>query len=119
MSAKIQNENGSIIIQDDVIALVAGNATVENYGVIGMVSKTAGDGIWQLLGRENLRRGVSVSGEDDGVIIDLYLMVQYGVSLIAVAENIIHNVSYQVQNSTGLTVKCVNVHVEGVRVQGE
>lgn len=117
MPATLKNENGNIVVNDEVIASLAGYATIENYGIIGMASKTAGDGFWQLLGRENLRRGVQVSTVDDSLTIDLYVMVQYGVSIIAVAENVIHNVSYHLRKMTGLDVNSVNVHVEGVRIR--
>jgi len=116
MPATIKNENGNIIVNDDVIAWLAGYATIENYGIIGMASKTASDGLWQLLGRENLRRGVQVVTQDGNITVVLYVMVQYGVSIIAVAENVIHNVSYKLGEMTGMTVESVNVHVEGVRV---
>lgn len=115
----IDTEYGKISITDDVMASIAGNAAVENYGIVGMVAKKTSDGINQLLGRDNIRKGVQVSMEDGQVTIDLYVMIQYGVSINAVAENAIHNIAYQVQENTGFPVKAVNVHVEGIRVQND
>ncbi len=117
MPATIQNELGKIVLSDEVVATIVGLATVENYGIIGMASKNASDGLWKLLGRDNIRQGVVVALTDDQAMIDLYVMVEYGVSINAVAENIIHNVVYRVRESTGLTIDSVKVHVQGVRVQ--
>lgn len=117
MPATIQNEYGKIVLTDDVVATIVGLATIENYGIIGMASRSASDGLWKLLGRDNIKQGVVINLTDENVVIDLYVMVEYGVSINAVAENIIHNVVYRVQENTGLTIDSVNVHVQGVRVQ--
>lgn len=117
MPGIISNQLGKITIHEDIIALIAGYATIENAGIIGMASKNATDGLWVVLRRDNLRKGVRVAFEDESIIIDLYVMVEYGVSINAVAENIIHNVGYKVKEFTGLQPASVNVHVEGVRVQ--
>lgn len=117
MPGTIQNQFGKITMTDDVVSTVVGLATIENYGVVGMASNNASDGLWKILGRENIKQGVVVKLEENLATIDLYIMVEYGVSINAVAENIIHNVVYRVNESTGLTIDSVNVHVQGVRVQ--
>lgn len=117
MPATIQNERGKLVLEDDVFATIAGLATVENYGIVGMAARSAADGLWNLLGIDNVRRGVGIVTEGDSVTVDLHVMIQYGVSIIAVAENVIHNVSYKLEETTGVRVSSVNVHVEGVRVQ--
>ena len=116
MPGIIKNELGNIIINEDIIATVAGYAASENYGIVGMSAKTAGDQLWNLIGGDNQKRGVKVSivGEDE-IDIDLYVSVTYGVSLTAVAQNAIGNVRYRVQDLTGLKVRNVNVHVEGIK----
>lgn len=119
MPGTVQTGFGKIVLEDDVIASIAGYATLENYGIVGMASKNASDGLWQLIGRDNIRKGVRVTTTEDQLVIDLFVMVQYGVSINAVAENIIHNVGYRIQDTTGLMVTAVNVHVEGVRVLNE
>jgi len=82
-----------------------------------MNSKTAGDALLQLVGGENVKRGVKVSIlEDQSIDIDLYVTLMYGVSLPAVAANTISNVKYRVEELTGLKVKHVNIYVEAVRV---
>lgn len=89
---------------------------MECYGIVGMASKRATDGLVELLGRENLSRGVKVHTHDDQITIDLYVIVEYGISIAAVARNIIETVKYNVENFTGMNVNRVNVMVEGVRV---
>lgn len=116
MGAKKVNALGEIVITDEVIATLAGISAIECYGIVGMASKRATDGLVELLGRENLSRGVKVHTKDDQITIDLYVIVEYGISIAAVAKNIIETVKYNVENFTGMSVNKVNVMVEGVRV---
>ena len=117
MPGTINNEYGKVTISEDRIATVAGYAATENYGVVGMSAKTATDAILKLVGSEaNKKRGVKVSflGEGDEVDIDLYVTMVYGVSLPVVAKNMIDNVRYRVQETTGIKVANVNIHVESI-----
>lgn len=117
MPGTINNEYGKVTISEDIIATVAGYAATENYGVVGMSAKTATDAILKLVGSEaNKKRGVKVSflGEGDEVDIDLYVTMVYGVSLPVVAKNMIDNVRYRVQGTTGIKVANVNIHVESI-----
>ncbi|PIE76899.1 MAG: Asp23/Gls24 family envelope stress response protein [Clostridiales bacterium] len=117
MNKQIVNEHGTIIINKEVIAMIAGAAAIECYGLVGMASKSAGSGIVDLLKREHLTKGINITFEDEALIIDLYVVVQFGTKISVVAENIIKKVKYNVENQTGLTVKKVNLNIEGVRVQ--
>jgi len=112
----IINPLGKIHIVDDVIATVAGNAAVETYGIVGMTAKTASDGIQSLLGIENIKKGVRVTTNEGAVDIDVHVIVEYGVSIIAVATSALENIHFKVNEMTGLPVNSVNVAVEGVRV---
>ncbi len=118
MAARILYEQGTVSLSDDLIATIAGTAAVENYGIVAMKSKSASDTILQLVGSENMKRGVRVSVLEDGstVDIDLHVTVMYGVSLPAVAQNAISNVKYRVEDLTGLHVRNINVYVESIRV---
>ena len=118
MPAIIINELGTVTLGEDLIAAVAGTAAVENYGIVAMNSKSASDAILQLVGSENMRRGVDVTVLPDGstVDIDLHVTVMYGVSLPAVAQNAVSNVKYRVEEMTGLSVRNVNIFVEAIRV---
>ena len=117
MAAEMSTTLGKITIADDLIASIAGFAAVENVGIVGMNSKTAGDSFIELFGKDNMRRGVKVTIVSPDVIdIDLYVTLEYGVSLPAVAQNAKSNVKYRVEEMTGLTVHSINVHVENIRV---
>ena len=117
MAAEMTTTLGKITIADDLIASIAGYAAVENYGIVGMNSKKASDSFVELFGKDNMRRGVKVTMVSPDVIdIDLYVTLEYGVSLPAVAQNAKSNVKYRVEEMTGLTVHAVNVHVENIRV---
>lgn len=109
---------GQIKITDDVIAVIAGIAATECYGLVGMASRNIQDGIAELLGRDNLSRGVEVHLDGDEVAIDLYIIVEYGTRITEVARNVIDKVRYVVETMTGLKVSRVNIAVQGVRVGG-
>lgn len=116
MGTSKTNSLGEIIISDDVLAVLAGISTIECYGIVGMASKRATDGLVELLGLDNLSRGVKVYTQDNEVIIDLFIIVEYGISIATVAKNVIETVKYNVEKLTGTKVKKVNLKVEGVRV---
>ena len=75
-----------------------------------------GNGLVELLGSDNLSRGVKVVSQGNEVSIELYIIVEYGISIATVAKNVMETVKYNVENLTGVTVKKVNITVEGVRV---
>ena len=117
MSIKVDNNLGSVNITKDVIANIAGSSAIECYGLVGMATRSATSGIVNLLKRENLSKGVKIEESDEGLIIDLYVIVQFGTKISVVAENIIDKVKYNVENQTGLKVKKVNINIEGMKVQ--
>jgi uncharacterized alkaline shock family protein YloU len=116
MAIKTVNELGNMEISDDVVASIAGIATIGCAGIVGMASVRASDGLAELLKRENLARGVKVSTQGDRINIDLYVIIEYGISMVAVANNVIDAVRYNVESMTGVSVDTVNVCVQGVRV---
>jgi len=116
MVAKIYNELGYINIAASVIANIAGLAAMECYGLVGMASKRSTDGFVELLKGENLKRGVKITRHENKVVIDLYVIIEYGVKISVVAENIIGKVKYNIEKQTGLKVEKINVIVESVRV---
>lgn len=116
MAAIYTTQFGEVNISEEVLATIAGLATTECYGLVGMASKNAKDGLVELLKRENLAKGVKVTAEGEEIIIDLYIIVEFGTKISTVADNIISKVKYTVENLTGLKVKKVNINVQGVRV---
>lgn len=117
MSVKINSDNGNINIDEQVVATLAGLAAIECYGIVGMAAKSATEGLFELARKEHLTKGVKVTLKENKVVIDLYVIFQYGVRISTVAENIIAKVKYNLEKFTGLEVTNVNVHVQGVRVQ--
>jgi uncharacterized alkaline shock family protein YloU len=117
MSIKVVNESGFITIDDQLIATIAGIAAMECYGIVGMASKNATEGFFELLRKDQLTKGIKVTTIDDKINIDLYAVLQYGVKISVVAENIISNVKYSVETFLGVDVDKINIFVQGVRVQ--
>ena len=104
------------MLTKEIIANIAGYAAVENYGIVGMKGKSGNSGLIALFVKDNLRRGVKITKVDDASVgVDLYVTLEYGVSLPAVAKNARDNVKYRVENLLDLKVQFVNIHVEGVR----
>lgn len=111
------NEFGKVNVSDEVIAILAGSAALECYGLVGMATrKQLKDGITELLGRENLSRGVEIRQEEDALHIDLYIIVSYGTKISEVAHNVQNRVKYMMNDVVGLQVETVNIFVQGVRV---
>ncbi|MBS7527448.1 Asp23/Gls24 family envelope stress response protein [Fusibacter paucivorans] len=117
MSIKIMNEIGEINIEHDVLATIAAMAAMECYGLVGLTYKSARNGIAKMLKGEHMSKGVEIRPVEEGVEIDLFVIIQYGTKISVVAENIIEKVKYQVETQTGIDVKEVNLNIEGVRVQ--
>ncbi len=116
MKGQMDTEMGKIVVDEDVLGKYAGSAAVECFGVVGMASVNMKDGIVKLLKKDNLRHGVNVSIEDGKLVIELHIIVAYEVSILAVAENLVDNVKYKVEEYTGMEVGRIVVCVEGVKV---
>ncbi|MDF7626967.1 Asp23/Gls24 family envelope stress response protein [Leuconostocaceae bacterium ESL0723] len=116
MTIKIKTKNGNIGIDNDVIASIVGGAAIENPGVIGMASRAAfRDGVNQILNRENYGRGVVVHQTDDGLGVDVHIVVQYGNRLNDISQSVQKKVKYNLDRFLGVSVAEVNVIVQGVR----
>ncbi len=116
MEFKIKNDIGTIYISEDVMLKVVGYAALECYGIVAMSSKRAKDGIVEWLGRENLSKGVQLRAVDDMIDVDLYIIVEYGISVTAVCNAIKEVVKYKLESMTGVKVRNVNITVEGIRI---
>lgn len=116
MKGRIDSGLGQIIIDTDVIATYAGSVAVECFGIIGMAAVSMKDGLVKLLKKESLTHGINVDIEENHIILDFHVIVAYGVSISAVADNLIENVKYKVEEFTGMEVDKINIFVEGVRV---
>lgn len=116
MAIKTENENGAIVLSDNVIARVAGIAASNCYGVVGMSYKSTTDSIASLLKWDSITKGIKVSTVDEKITVDLHVIVEYGVNINAISESIVEQVKYAVEDATGFKVGSVNVNVDGIRV---
>ena len=116
MKGSMNTHMGNIYIDPEVIAQYAGSVAVECFGIVGMASVNVKDGLVKLLKRESLTHGITVDIKDNHMSIDFHVIVAYGVSICAVADNLIENVKYKVEAFTGMEVDKINIYVEGVRV---
>lgn len=119
MKGKMNTDMGEIIIDRDVLAKYAGTATTDCIGIVGMAAVNMKDGVTKLLKKENAGRGVNIVINDNCVKIELHVIVAYGVSIRAVAQNVLESVRYKVEEFTGLKVEKINVIVDGVRIVDE
>lgn len=118
MNRILQEEDlGRIEVSSQVIASIAGHAAGGCYGIVAMASRGLRDGIAQRLQLENLHRGVEVRTDTDGIDIDLYVVVEYGVRISEVAHSLQDAVRYEVEKALAIPVKTVNVNVQGIHLE--
>ncbi len=113
MSEKIP---GDLHVANEVLAELAGHAITRCYGVVGMAAPTAADGIAKLLPASRLRRGVVVSTTEEGVQVDVHVIIEYGTNINTVSQNVIEAVTFAMTEYAQVPLAGVNVHVEGVKV---
>ena len=113
---KLENELGEIRISSEVFTAITGAAATNCYGVKGMAVRSKTDGLVHLLKRESMAKGVKVFyNEDSTVSIELHIIVENGVNLVAVCSSIMSEVRYVVSSTTGVQVKSVDVYVDSMR----
>ncbi|MBP9996059.1 MAG: Asp23/Gls24 family envelope stress response protein [Lachnospiraceae bacterium] len=115
-SSSMDTHMGNITIDKEVIGQYAGSVAMECFGIVGMAGINVKDGLVKLLKMDNMTRGIAVSLNDNKLVIDFHVIVVYGVSILAVANNLIDSVKYKVEEFTGIEVDKINIFVEGVRV---
>ena len=112
---KLQTEKGVITISNDVFTNITGAAATNCYGVKGMAIRSTTDGLVHLLRRESMAKGVKVKlNEDDTISLELHIIVENGVNLMAVSRSIMSEVKYNVSRATGVEVKKVDVFIDSM-----
>ncbi|MGX7348165.1 Asp23/Gls24 family envelope stress response protein [Aerococcus vaginalis] len=120
MTARIASQYGEIGIDNDVISKVVGIAVTGNYGVVGMVSKNQiKDGIQDILGFDNYSKGVVIDQDDEQIIVEVYVTVEFGTKISEICRNVQRSVKYDLQKFLGIQAHVVNVYVQGIRVTEE
>ena len=111
------NDNGSVNISTSVYTDIVGTAASNCMGVKGMAARSVKDGVYHLLRRESMGKGVRVEfHEDNSISIDLHIMVGDGVNLTAIGNAIIDEVRYMVEKCTGTQVRDVNVYIDSLLI---
>ncbi|HZK09811.1 MAG TPA: Asp23/Gls24 family envelope stress response protein [Clostridia bacterium] len=116
MKQKQITKYGSIKIDKKVIEDLARKAASECYGVLAIVDVGSMDSVIQKLKKETISGGVRASEGEEGLILDVYVSLQYGVRTAAVAENIMETVKYQIESTLELPVEEVNVFIQSINV---
>ncbi len=111
-----ENKYGMLNIKEEAIAKLAGNVALDCYGIVGMSAISIKDGIFKLLKKENLTKGIEVNFEDKKIFITMHIFVEYGTNIPAVTESVIEVVKYKVEEYAGVPVDSVNIVVEGIRI---
>ena len=112
-----KNDNGSVNISASVYTDIVGTAASNCFGVKGMAARSVKDGVYHLLRKESVGKGVNVQFHEDGSIsVDLHIMVDNGVNMNALGASIIEQVSYWVTHHTGTEVRSVNVYVDSMMI---
>ena len=112
---KIVSNKGDISISSDVFTYIAGDAATRCFGVKGMAGKSKESGLYQLLRRESMSKGVEITyNEDCTASIALHIVVDYGVNIAVLGKSIMSEVSYKVSEATGVTVKNVDVYIDAM-----
>ena len=113
---KLETELGEIRVSSDVFTTITGSAATNCFGVKGMAVRSATDGLVHLLKRESMSKGVKVYYNADGTVsIELHIIVENGVNLMAVCRSIMSEVRYVVSKTTGVVVAAVVVCVDSMR----
>jgi uncharacterized alkaline shock family protein YloU len=110
---------GRVEVSPTAIASIASQAVLECYGVVGMATKDLASGIVEVLQPSSHRRGVDVHIGDDLIVVDLYVVIEYGTRIATVAQNIQSVVKYTVERALGVPVVAVNIHVQDLRISDD
>ena len=110
---------GTITYANEVIATIVGVAAAEVDGVAGMSGPSAISGILSGKSKSSLLRGVKVEDGAEEVTVDVSIVVDYGMPIQVVGQNVQENIRKSVESMTGLHVISVDVHVMGVSFEKE
>lgn len=107
-------DNGTVMISEDVIITIVSQAVSEVEGVVGMSTKPGAD-IVEMLGKKNWGKGIrAVIGEDNAISIDCNVVLAYGQSVVTVAAAIQSAVTSAIESMAGVKVEAVNVNICGI-----
>lgn len=113
---QIENHLGTIGISENYFTKLIGSTVTSCFGVAGTVNSSPIQGIRSLIQKKKdfVDKGVAVRSEDGALVVDLHIVVLYGINISAISQSIINKVQYTVEEATGLTVKKINVYVDDI-----
>jgi len=109
------NPIGNIYISHRAIASIAYQSALASYGVVGLAAKNLAEGLTQALVKDPIL-GVDVRLDALGLVIDLYIIVEYGVRIKEVASSVAESTKYRIEQVTGMAVSAINIHIRGLRI---
>ena len=120
MTVEKKTNYGSISVSEEAVASLAGGVITESYGVVGMASQNPlRDGVNQILNGDNFSKGVVVRQQDNGVVVDVHIIVGYGMKISEISKSVQARVKNDLNVMLGIVASEVNVTVQGVRMLGD
>lgn len=107
---------GDLHISNEVIAEIVGSSIIDCYGVMGMSDPSTSARSIRRLTSARASRGVTVENGDAGVIIGVYVILQYGVNISVVTQNIRDQISFALKSYVQVPIESIDVHVTGIKV---
>ena len=113
----LAQENGAVMISEDVIATIVANAAKDVDGVAGLNVKPGAD-IAEMIAKKNWGKGMKITiGQNDELYIECNINVYYGQSVVCVAKAVQEAVTAALESTTCVKVAEVNVNVSGIARQ--
>ncbi|MGM8213467.1 Asp23/Gls24 family envelope stress response protein [Virgibacillus sp. W0430] len=106
---------GKVEIAPEVIEVITGIAASEVGGVSAMRGNFA-TGVVERLGKKAHNKGVKVDLTDDGIVIDLYVVLHYGVTIPEIAQKLQSTIRQSLKSMTALEIAEINIHVVGIQM---
>jgi uncharacterized alkaline shock family protein YloU len=110
------DDDGSVNISEDVLAIIAGSAAAETEGVHALYPSYGRD-IGELLSKKSLSRSVKIAVSERSVTIDVFIVVELAVAVNSVAEAVQRAIAEVVETSVGVKPDAVNVHICGISLK--
>ena len=110
----LENDKGLITISGDVFTTLAGDAASRCFGVRGMAAPRKENGIFQLLRKDSVSKGVRITTVGQSIAIELHIIADLGVNLSALTQSVRSEVSYRLAQTTGVAVDRVDIFVESI-----
>ena len=107
---------GTIYVSNEYFSKLIASAVSSCYGVAGMVPHSK-QKFFEFWGRSTADKGVTVKGSMQGIDVDVYIMVTYGININAICDSIVNKVKFTVEQATGITVNKVTIRVDGIKAE--